>query len=286
MGIYDRPYLHDEERSGAWLGGRSVVVNLIIVNVVIWLAGAFFGPDQMEDWLGLKSNLLQRPWQVYQLLTYGFAHQGALHLLFNMLFLFFFGRELEEIYGKAEFLRMYLVAIVLAGAVWVAVTAPQQDPDFPATVVGASGGVMAVVLLFVMNFPRRLLYLWGIVPVPAWALGAFFVVGDFFGLFHGGEPGAVNVANSAHLAGAAFGVAYYRFKWNLGKLVPRRLSDLKSAITRPRLRVHDPDREARDLSRQVDTILEKISREGEGSLTKKERRTLEEASRRYQRRKQ
>jgi hypothetical protein len=62
------------------------------------------------------------------------------------------------------------------------------------------------------------------------------------------------------------------------------LSDLKPKLFRPKLRIHDPDKEAQDLGQQVDAILEKIHREGEASLTKKERKTLEEASRRYQRR--
>ncbi len=286
MGIYDRPYLHDEEHSSGWAGGRSVVVNLIIINVVIWVLGDVFDTP-LNSWLELKSNLVQQPWQVYQLLTYGFAHQGVFHILFNMLFLFFFGRELEDIYGKAEFLRIYLVSIVLAGIVWVVFTAPTQSADEPpARVLGASGGVMCVVMLFVMHFPRRLIYIWGVLPVPAWALGAFFVVGDLLGMAQARQPGQVGVANVAHLAGAAFGFLYFRMKWNLGRLVPSGLGDLKRTLLRPKLRIHDPDRESRDLSRQVDAILEKISREGEASLSKKERRTLEEASRRYQRRKQ
>ena len=55
---------------------------------------------------------------------------------------------------------------------------------------------------------------------------------------------------------------------------------------RPKLRIHDPEEEARDLSKKVDQILEKISQQGEASLTKQERKTLEEASRRYQRRRE
>ena len=114
------------------------------------------------------------------------------------------------------------------------------------------------------------------------ALGGLYVVMDVTGFMN---PGSSNVANVAHLAGMAFGLAYYQTGMNLGRLVPRRLSDLNKIFRfRPKLKIHDPEQDARDLNAQVDEILEKISRQGEASLTKAERRTLEEASRRYQRR--
>jgi len=284
MGIYDRDYLQEDQRGGIWSGGRSMVVNLIIANVAIWLLGVFLPEERIVGWFGLDSDLFRRPWEFYQLLTYGFVHDGAMHILFNMMFLFFLGREVENVYGPAEFLRIYLVSIVLAGLVWLAFTNAAMQPGEPAArLVGASGGVMAIVILFVLNFPRQLLYIWGVVPVPAWALGVFFVVGDLLGFFNPNTSGP-QVANIAHLAGAGFAFVYFRTRLNLGRLVPSRLSDLKSKLARPRLRIHDPDKEARDLSKQVDAILEKISREGEESLTKKERKTLEQASRHYQQR--
>jgi hypothetical protein len=87
------------------------------------------------------------------------------------------------------------------------------------------------------------------------------------------------------LGGAVFGFIYYRTGLNLGRLIPRRLS-MGAFRWRPKLRIHDPEEAGKDLNQQVDRILEKISRQGEASLTKSERRTLEEASRRYQRRRQ
>ena len=76
---------------------------------------------------------------------------------------------------------------------------------------------------------------------------------------------------------------YFRFGWNLGRITPSRWPRLRRPT---KLRLHDPEAEERQLARQVDAILEKISRDGESSLTKQERRTLEQASRRYQRRRQ
>jgi membrane associated rhomboid family serine protease len=284
MGIYDRDYLRDDERPSGW-AARSMVINLIIVNAAVFLVN-FVSEDRINPWLELDSRLFQKPWECWKLLTYGFAHADFLHILLNMYFLWLFGNELEGIYGRTEFLRIYLVAIVFSGLIWAGITAV-SEPDKLVTVVGASGGVMAIMMLYVLHFPRRVLLIWGLIPIPAWALGGLYVLFDLAHAFQpragGDEP---QVANVAHLAGAAFGFVYFRSKVNLGRFVPRRLSDLKGSLLKPKLRIHDPDREAEDLTRQVDRILEKISREGEASLTKKERQTLEEASRRYQRRRQ
>jgi hypothetical protein len=125
--------------------------------------------------------------------------------------------------------------------------------------------------------------LMGILPIPAWALGVFYVAYDMFGV--GAANPTDHVAHVAHLSGVAFGFVYFKSGWNLGRLIPQRLSGSMFRF-RPKLRIHDPEEASRDLSNQVDAILEKISQQGEASLTKKERRTLEEASRRYQRKRQ
>jgi len=282
MGIYGRPYYRDE-RGGSWFSGRSMVVNLILLNVAVYVAQLLFdGPQRVvTSFLSLHPDLLRKPWHAYQLLTYGFAHDPEMiaHIAFNMFGLWLFGTDLEGIYGRAEFLRIYLVTIVIAGVAWLGIEAV-NDGKIP--LVGASGGVMGLMALYVLHFPRRVFYIWGILPLPAWALGGLYVVMDVTGFMN---PGSSNVANIAHLAGMAFGLAYFQTGMNLGRLIPRRLSDLSKVFRfRPKLKIHDPEQDARDLNAQVDEILEKISRQGESSLTKAERRTLEEASRRYQRR--
>jgi membrane associated rhomboid family serine protease len=283
MGIYDRDYYQEEEQGrfggvgrGGFAGGRSLVFNLILLNAAIYVADVLSG-DTISRAVALSSDVFRQPWLAWQFLTYGFVHDphDITHFLFNMLFLWIFGSEVEAVYGKAEFLRIYLTAIVLAGVAWAATVTASGGPPL----VGASGGIMCLMILFVLHFPRRLLYIWGVIPVPAWALGTLYVLFDLFGI------GANDmVAHVAHLGGAAFGFIYYRAGWNLGRLVPRSFSLGSLRLRKPRLRVHEPRDPQVDLSRQVDRILEKISREGEASLTKSERRTLEEASRRYQRR--
>ena len=278
MGIYDRNY-YQEERRGLWPNGRSMVVNLILFNVAVWVADLISG-GEISKFLGLKSDLVQKPWQFWQVLTYGFMHDpnDLRHILFNMFGLWLFGTDLEAIYGRAEFLRIYLSTIVFAGLVWVGVSAASGTQG---VLIGASGGVMGLMILFVLHFPRRMFYIWGIIPLPAWGLGAMYVFFDVIGAARNVD----NVAHVAHLSGVAFGFIYYRSGWNLGRMVPRRFST-DIFRWRPKLKIHDPETEARDLNQQVDLILAKITTSGEASLTKKERQTLEKASRRYQDRRQ
>jgi membrane associated rhomboid family serine protease len=294
MGIYDRDYFH-EERRGLFLGApRTMVITLVLVTVVLYLVDVLAN-GVLTDALSLKSDLFRRPWQAWQLVTYGFAHDpgGVWHIAGNMLVLWFFGRELELLYGRREFLSLYLTLLIVAGLCWVAFeTFVMRTPGpRPVQLIGASGAVAGVAVLFCIHYPTRIIYIWGVLPVPVWALVGLYLVGDFISLraaARGDGPGFV--AYAAHLGGAAYGGLYYKTRWSLLKLLPGggRLDwrRLRPKLGQPQLRVHEPDEEDQppDLSARVDAILEKISRQGESSLTPEERQTLEDASRRYQQR--
>ena len=124
------------------------------------------------------------------------------HIAVNMLVLFFFGRDVEGIYGRMEFLRIYLCLVVLSSLAWV-MSQTVLDPGNSGTMVGASGAVMGVLVLFVLHFPRRLIYIWGVIPVPAWVLAILYVAQDLFGMTSSPDPMArEHVAHATHLAGA------------------------------------------------------------------------------------
>ena len=245
------------------------------------------GFKRISSTLALESDLVSKPWNFWQLVTYGFAHapfgspSGISHILFNMFLLFMFGREIEAKLGKREFLTFYLLAIVVAGLVWVLMRLFLGQSN--SACVGASGAVSAVVILFVLNYPKRKLMIWGILETPAWVIGVVFVGLDLlFAVFS-----RDNVAHDAHLAGAAFAAAYFKLGWNFEKFLPANLS---STFKRsPELRVHSPDGEDSadaayaEQDAEADRILDKISAEGEESLTKKERKILESYSRRMRR---
>lgn len=281
MGILDRDYYRDEPK-GLFLGGeRTMVANLIIANVVLYLVDALFFNGRLMQAMALQASLPERPWDVWQLVTYGFAHSRSRsdiwHIVFNMLGLWFFGRDVEGIYGKKQFLQLYLTLIILSGVAWLVTSLSTPN----ASVIGASGAVLGIMFVFVMHYPRRTIFLFGIIPLPAWALMAAYVIQDLSGLQGDRRD---YVAHAAHLGGALYGFVFYKTGWTLFSLVPGKLFKHGIPARRPKLKLHSPEQDDASLGERVDEILEKISREGEASLTKEERRVLEDASRRYQKR--
>jgi membrane associated rhomboid family serine protease len=297
MGYQDRGYYRSPTSGFAleW----SAVNAIIAINVAVWLANFILAGDLFREFFSLKvsvnellclrSDLPSQLWRFWTLLTYGFLHddRAPWHLLFNMLTLWFFGRPVEAITGRAEFVRFYLTAIVVAGLAWL--ISERLGGGGPASrLVGASGGVMAVLAAFIWYYPRQTVLIYGIIPVPAWALGILYFLSDLQGA--GTQS---NVAHVAHLAGAAFGILYAWRGWNLDGLTeaPARWW---SGLKRQRLRIVRPDddsdrrvagdRDEPPLEQEVDRILEKIARSGEASLTQAERDTLTRASRRLKNR--
>ena len=290
MGFTDRRYSYDDR--GPFMADWTAVLTIIVATVAVWVANLVAaGSLPINQFLALRGDLPQHLLEVWQLVTYGFVHDetGPWHLLFNMMAVYFFGREVEALMGRGEFFRFYLTAIVLAGIAWVASVQISQ-PGFAGQtfLVGASGAVMAVLAMFIWHFPRQTVYIYGVLPVPAWALGILFVVLDL----QGAASQQGNVAHVAHLAGAAFGLLYAWRGWSLGGL-----TDLSTQLRRRwrGMRVVRPDddvptprqRERADdeaLQIEVDRLLEKISRSGEASLTPQERETLTRASERFKQR--
>jgi membrane associated rhomboid family serine protease len=304
MGIYDRDYYRQQRPAFSLPTPRTVVGALILVNVAIYLVDALLGPGTqpaigrlgallsahvgslvhpLYDWLPDSGYLAG--W--FQFLSYGFAHSlDPQHVIFNMLGLWFLGREIESVYGPKEFLRLYLAMIVFGGVVW-ALIGRFSGEVASSNVAGASGAVAGIVVLYALHFPRRMLLMFFVLPIPAWLAGVLLVGMDLYGAIV--RPEGSHIAYTVHLAGAAFAFVYCQQRWNLGRLLTRWP---RFGHWRPRLRLHtpddeqEPDRRQEQLSREVDRILEKISREGEASLTRKERRILETASRKYQKRRQ
>jgi len=294
MGFEDREYAREDE-PGIWVGRDwSVVTWVIVINLAIYALQIMTSYkvamglqeitlDRVSDVLKLRSTLftfelVTHPWQILQIVTYGFTHDpgNILHIAFNLFSFWMFGREIESRYGGPTFAKMYITAIIFSGLGWLLIDNLTQ-PDRLATLVGASGGVSAVIGLFVFLFPKRTLMIWGVIPVPVWAFGIVWIYLDIQGAL-GRDSG--NVAFTAHLAGAAYGFLFFKTGWSLGSLWPsqKRLKRFRG----PQLKVHDPDEVEENFSDQVDEILKKIQDQGQDSLTAKERKILEQASRRYQ----
>ncbi len=293
MGIYDRDYYRDEPGGFHIRKPGTIIGWIIAINVIVFLASALLSDkvpvlrngvpvidsrQPLNELLGLQAGDLLRPWFWWHFLTYGFCHASFGHIFGNLLGLFFLGPPIEQRYGQREFLRLYLAMIVLAGIGWAA--AELLVGARAASVVGASGAVTGVIILFALNYPRQTVLFMMILPIPAWVLGVIVVLGDLWG--SASQPG--QVAFQAHLTGAALAFLYWQGNWNFTRLTDK-VSPAKLFHRRPKLRVHIPDDEVADekeaaRAAEMDRILEKLHLEGEEKLTRKERRTLQNESRR------
>ena len=219
MGLYDRDYYREEPRGMVLGGDMSVTTTLILVNAGVFIVN-MFSDGQLTDHLALHWNLFTEQGYVWQLLTYGFAHDpsSVRHVLFNMFFLWLFGRDVETIYGKRLYLQLYLSLVVLSGLVWLGLNLVQGSH---AMLIGASGAVTGIMVLFVLHYPTRTILFWGVFPIPVWVLASLQLLQDIQGAVTRSEAG--NVAYTAHLAGAAFAFLFYRTGWQLGSFLPKQI---------------------------------------------------------------
>lgn len=188
----------------------DVIFILLIANGLIY-ALQQFAPDTMFRYFALwplSSPPGYPSFMPWQLVTYGFMHStgSLMHILFNMLMLWMFGRDIERLMGPRRFLTYFIACIVGAGFVQLAV-GMVQGGGVPT--VGASGGVFGILLAYGMAFPNRMMMLI-FPPIPMKAkyfvimLGIFELVIGFSGVNNG-------VANFAHLGGMLFGFALIKY---------------------------------------------------------------------------
>lgn len=183
----------------------NVIFALLIANGLMFALQWQF-PHIVNRYLPLYSfntgNFL--PWQ---LISYGFLHSmnNIYHILFNMLALWMFGRDLERIMGAQRFLIYWVVCVVGAGMLQLLVSVFTGQPS---VTIGASGGVFGLLLAFAMMFPDRIVVLL-IPPIPMKAK-YFVLIYGLITLFLGISGGVPSVAHFAHLGGMLFGYLLLR----------------------------------------------------------------------------
>lgn len=287
-------------RSAAGTGpGWPVAIWLIIANAVafvlqnvLYRAFPTFPTDAV---FALSLEGLARGY-IWQLLTFQFMHGGLLHLLLNAFVIYVFGRALEEELGWRRFLTLYFLGGFLGGllqllAAWIS---PRW---FGGAVMGASAGAFALMAAFATIHPERplTLLLFFVLPINLRAKYLLLISAllALFGLLFPGD----GIAHAAHLGGMITGILYIR--WATHRTFPAFRIRLerggRPAARRPGRAwlVPGPSREEdlpedipsdEFLSREVDPILDKISAHGIQSLTPRERKILELARRRIERR--
>ena len=179
-----------------------ITIALIAVTCVVsWLA---FNNRKLMDRLILWPPAIERHKQYDRLVGYGFIHADFMHLLFNMITLFFFGRYMEGIVTELTgspltYLGFYLAALVVS--ILPTYLKHQKDPNYRS--LGASGAVSAVLFAFILIDPWATIGVM-FIPMPAIVFAVLYVGYSIWMDKRGGD----NVNHGAHLAGAAFGVLF------------------------------------------------------------------------------
>ena len=174
---------------------------IVLTGLLSWQA---FNNRRLADRLVLWPPAVDRQRQYDRLVTYGFIHADWAHLIFNMITLFFFGRQIEQVMAQLSgsaltFPLFYLAALVVS--ILPSFLKNQKNPNYLS--LGASGAVSAVLFAFILLSPWTLIFVL-FIPAPA-ILYAVFYVGYSIWM---GKQGRDNINHSAHLAGAAFGVLF------------------------------------------------------------------------------
>ncbi len=248
---------------------------------VKWLLAINFAAFVLQKIFGLMGNSLFEQFLklsapavhegcLWQFVTYMFLHGSVLHLLMNLLMLYFFGNEVEFALGPKHFLWIYLGGGLVGGLMWFAFNFHTAT-----SMVGASGAVYAVTIAFATLYPRRpiTLLVFFVLPVTLPAKQWAIVAVALSALFSVSDDGG-NVAHLAHLGGMAVGYLYIR------RLAAPGADGASAAPRAPRrtTRALKPELlKSEFIARQVDPILDKIAEHGIQSLTREERRVLDEA---------
>src|SRR5262249_23308131 len=140
------------------------------------------GLEPMTDAFALDVQKVMKG-EAWRLVTYAFLHSttSPLHIVFNMLFLWWFGREGEERIGTAEFVVFYLVAAAFAGLGFVLAALAKLHP-LESQAVGASGAVFAVLLVSALHRPGQVVLLFFVIPMSIWVVIVFLLAVDAFAL--------------------------------------------------------------------------------------------------------
>lgn len=254
---------------------------IILINAVVFVLQTLGGQTLnalVVGYLGFDPTfptVLLQPWRM---ITYTFIHAGFLHFLFNMLWLWWMGKAVEQHLGPRSFTVIYFGAGIL-GALLDSVLAMIFGS---AIVIGASGAVTGILVAFGMLFPRAPIMLFLFPPIEARFFVAGWIVIDI--LFLGSGDG---VARLVHLGGALGGYLFIKahqsgndlsvviryFEYMFGRLKPQKKPKNKNmSIVSDAEIIEEVDQ------KELDKILEKISQKGYDSLTKEEKKKLFELS--------
>lgn len=285
MSWQDRQYSGDD--SGGYGGGMrfalprptSAVKWLLIANVVLYLVDLISQNSSMTfwhetfglNWVGLFSG------KIWQPVTYMFVHNDMMHLLSNMLILYFFGMSLEQTLGRDRFVKFFGMCGVIGGFAYLLLSLVSSVYRF-IPLIGASGGCFGLIVAAMIFFPQMQIIFF-FVPMTVRVFGLLMLGIHFLPLL--GPSGRGNFGGEiCHMAGALAGVGVL-YVWGMIPGMPFRFGGglakkIQNGAWQRKLELEERDQT------EVDRILAKVSQSGIQSLSRGERKTLETATKRQQ----
>ncbi len=260
----------------------NIVEKLIAINVVTFLVTYLFNTlsflfnmpgNFIIDWFALSPNFnsfLYKPWTI---ITYGFLHSGFIHILFNLIFLFYIGNLFLDFFTSKQFLAYYFMGILGGGIIYMISynflpALKHQD----AILVGASAGVMAILVGIASHIPNYSINLRFIGSVKLLYIAIVFVVLDIVQI-----PIENAGGHLAHLGGASIGYLLTSFGYKgdgiiqlvEGLFQPKKKKPFKTVYkNKPKSTTKTT---SHNHQQKIDAILDKISKSGYDTLTKEEK---------------
>lgn len=272
---------------GGRMGAASVVKWLMIINVVVFVWDPIFAGSQRGGAMALRQyayfsvDKAIYGGQVWRCFTYQFIHAGFMHILFNMIGLYFFGPMIERWWGSRRFLAFYLFCGASGAFVasLLGVIPGMNIMPAQAALVGASGSLFGILVACAVLYPKmRVMLLFPPIPMSMRTMAlAFLVIAALSVIAGSGNAGG----EAAHLGGALLGFVLVKKPRWLNWADRFSPSAIQDGVNKGRFE----RKRKRELAEQteVDRILDKVREKGLGSLTRKEKKVLGEATERQKR---
>jgi len=257
----------------------DVSQKLIFINILVFMVCALcfsFVSNQFQypNWLALSSNYKDVLWFPWTLFTYGFLHSEPIHLLFNLIFLYYISTLFYTFFTTRQFLTVYFFGSFFAGLIFVAYGFLFHYTNL---IVGASASIMALFMAVATFAPNYSLRLPLIGYLKIWHIAVVYILIDLAQLLTENTGGHI-----AHLSGSLVGFVFAVLMKKGIDISAIFIIKKKKNSTFKKVYKNKPVKKYQSVrvsdvnfkQRQIDEILEKISKSGYESLTKEEKEFL------------
>ena len=280
-----------EDFKNAWNKENNGLIKIILINIIVFVSMSilevFITLSGLGELFNLFLNKLMLPaslkvfiFQPWSIITYFFLHMNFMHILWNMLFLYWFGKIIHDNIGNNTVISLYIIGGIIGGLSYMALfnIIPYYDNRVSESLMlGASAGVFSVVIGSATLLPNYTFYLLFLGPVRIKYIALFYLLLSFFDVTGSNAGGEI-----AHLGGALMGYLYIRQLQN-GVNMGKGVIDILNIFNKNKKEVISKEEKVKEMKKdisqdEIDKILDKISDSGYASLSKNEKEKLFNAS--------